>query len=894
MKRVTNKERVKHFFLEHEELTSHEASEVADTLNLKRNAASAILNELVRENFLIKEKTKPVLFRLKSREKEIESEYEEESVFAEIASSSYAMEQILNKCKISATYPGRGLPIILLGPSGVGKSMLAEKIYLYAKQKKKISEKAPFVVLNCADYANNKELLSSVLFGYKKGSFTGANKDSEGLFDKANNGYLFLDEVHRLPPEGQEKLFRYIDTGIITPLGGSANGKQLNVKLIFATTEDTDNVLLETFIRRIPITVMIPPYCERSSNERLQIVHSIFRQEAEILGCSFRISSNVLNHLLAYKGKGNIGSLKNIIKISCANAIQRQKYEEAEVEVSMQDLEVLYPTETAVPNQANGANQWICIDRDSEGIQHSAFDPAAEILQVDSMIEIIRKFLRGKCTYDEFFELNKSLMDKVMDRLVYHTEASPVEAVYKSYVETIFQFMQNNYGIEFNGTSINILTRVLALLGRNSIFIKDERRAELYEIETKLGKRLYRQAKLADVFYNMANQTIDYHSNEELLKLFLLLFFHSQMNEERPLYYGIIITHGYSTASSIASLVNQIYSRYIFDAFDMPYDTTIKEIVKRVRNHLKRINTSSGVIILADMGSVLEITDDISDLIEGNFGIINNVTTQMALEVGNEIIQRRDIEAILKTIVRYNSTTYHFIRQKEKETAILVCCMKGMEVAGKICELLSGCMEDDQIRVLEYDYEKLLRNGNEDKIFDLYNIPLIISTNEIHNIENVEILPLNELINSKGYDVLKNVLSKFYSEKEIEEIIEHIIKNFSLRNIMSELTILNPEIIINDVENVIHQMELEMKTIFTPDLKQLLYMHIGIMVERLMQERGQESKSTFAEFSEKQKAFCDMAKKCFVNLEKRYHVSVNIREIRLIYNIITSKVSVGR
>ena len=149
----------------------------------------------------------------------------EEDVFREIAGQSYTMEQVLNKCKISATYPGRGIPIMLLGPSGVGKSMLAEKIYLYAKQQRMILEDAPYIVLNCADYANNKELLSSILFGYKKGAFTGANKDTQGLFEKANNGYLLLDEVHRLPPEGQEKLFRYIDTGMVNPLGDGSGGK---------------------------------------------------------------------------------------------------------------------------------------------------------------------------------------------------------------------------------------------------------------------------------------------------------------------------------------------------------------------------------------------------------------------------------------------------------------------------------------------------------------------------------------------------------------------------------------------------------------------------------------------------------------------------------------------
>lgn len=75
----------------------------------------------------------------------------------------------MEKCRLAANYPNRGMPVMILGPSGVGKSLMAEYIFRYAKFKKLIPEDALFVVLNCADYANNQELLSSILFGYKKG-----------------------------------------------------------------------------------------------------------------------------------------------------------------------------------------------------------------------------------------------------------------------------------------------------------------------------------------------------------------------------------------------------------------------------------------------------------------------------------------------------------------------------------------------------------------------------------------------------------------------------------------------------------------------------------------------------------------------------------------------------
>ncbi len=68
-------------------------------------------------------------------------------------------------------------------------------------------------MFNCAEYANNPELLTSKLFGHAKGAFTGADRAVSGLIETSNGGVLFIDEVHRLPPEGQEKLFHFMDNG---------------------------------------------------------------------------------------------------------------------------------------------------------------------------------------------------------------------------------------------------------------------------------------------------------------------------------------------------------------------------------------------------------------------------------------------------------------------------------------------------------------------------------------------------------------------------------------------------------------------------------------------------------------------------------------------------------
>lgn len=100
-----------------------------------------------------------------------------------------------------------------MGGSGVGKSELAECMYEFSVLSGVKSKDAPFIVFNCADYAENPNLLIAQLFGVIKGAYTGANSDKEGLVEKANGGILFLDEIHRLPSEGQEILFYLIDKG---------------------------------------------------------------------------------------------------------------------------------------------------------------------------------------------------------------------------------------------------------------------------------------------------------------------------------------------------------------------------------------------------------------------------------------------------------------------------------------------------------------------------------------------------------------------------------------------------------------------------------------------------------------------------------------------------------
>ena len=110
---------------------------------------------------------------------------------------------------------------------------------------------------------------------------------------------------------------------------------------------------------------------------------------------------------------------------------------------------------------------------------------------------------------------------------------------------------------------------------------------------------------------------------------------------------AVIISHGYSTASSLASAVNRLIGETVFCAFDMPVDVTYKEIGKNLENYFRHVDTRNGVIILVDIGDTEDIYKEISKAVEGDIGIIDNVSTNLAIDVGYRIINEEPLENIV-------------------------------------------------------------------------------------------------------------------------------------------------------------------------------------------------------------------------------------------------------
>lgn len=318
------------------------AEEIAYRLKSDRSNISRDLNQLYKEKRCYKEKTRPVRFFPCARKvpqqaaapKETPKIVDMDKFLKKNPSLFHQIEQ----GKAAILYPGDGMHMLLLGETGVGKSLFADLLHKYGIQSGKLAESSPFIQFNCADYAHNPQLLMSQLFGHVKGAYTGAETNKTGLLEKANGGILFLDEIHRLPIEGQEMLFTYIDRGVFRRLGESEKDHHANVLIIGATTEKKDT-LLKTFIRRLPIIIDLPSLRERSIEERHQLFDTFVQQEVDQLGVPMYFSKNALKAFLHYKCELNIGQFKADIRIAFAKSYARfLAVKEDYLRVSSKDL----------------------------------------------------------------------------------------------------------------------------------------------------------------------------------------------------------------------------------------------------------------------------------------------------------------------------------------------------------------------------------------------------------------------------------------------------------------------------------------------------------------------------------------------------------------------------
>ena len=237
--------------------------------------------------------------------KEITKQY----TLKDIISKSDALQKIFNHLPDIAQSDSA---VLIQGPSGSGKELLAKAIHYLSPRKEK-----PFVAINCS--ALPETLLESELFGYVRGAFTDAKKDKPGKFAIADSGTLFLDEIGDLPLTVQAKLLRVLQEKNFEPLGSNIS-KPLKARLISASNKDLKGLVKngsfrdDLYYRLKVIQIDLPPLKERREDIPILIDHFINKFNLRTGKKITQVSPKVLQLLMHYEYPGNIRELENIIE----------------------------------------------------------------------------------------------------------------------------------------------------------------------------------------------------------------------------------------------------------------------------------------------------------------------------------------------------------------------------------------------------------------------------------------------------------------------------------------------------------------------------------------------------------------------------------------------------
>lgn len=779
--------------------------EIAEVLGIQRTNSSKDLNQLVREGKLIKTDGRPVRYiyqtlvtHVKPVTKHVVSyketpvseekntlQIDTKDIFAKIIGANGSMKNSVEQAKAAILYPPRGLNCLITGPTGSGKTYFAHAMYHFAKAHHVIDEETELIVFNCADYANNPELLMSHLFGYAKGAFTGADEEKMGIIDQADGGMLFLDEIHRLPPEGQEMIFYFMDHGTYSRLGETTKSHEANVRIVGATTEDPGSSLLETFVRRIPINIKLPAFEKRPANEKVDLVKIMIAHEANRTQRKISLTEDVAKALIGSVTYGNIGQLKSNIQLVCARGFLNHM-QSPEISITIDDL---------TEGIRSGLIQ-LASNRSAMAELSKILEPKITVAPNDTIMKI----------QSDSYELPYNLYDIIGDKAallksdgldqeaINHFISTDINIHLKSfYKDHGFSFNADSKLAEFVDPKIIEVTNQIYVMVKRSLpyeFQQNFIYAMSLHISSFLKKiNLGEERHTNDNIREMAFDFPDEYAVAKEVRSYIETYFQVEIPESEDYYLTVLLVslranqasgrigvvvaaHGNSTASSMVQVVQQLLDAENVRAVDMPLDMDPKTALDRIERNVQEVDEGSGVILLVDMGSLVSFNSQIQRDTGIPVRTVDMVTTSLVLETVRKVsVLGTDLDMLHESLKNFRGyaeiSSVESVQEAKpihKKKAVLAICASGEGTAQRIKELIERAVNKRQETELEVLALSIVEVKEELPV--IQKEYQIIATTGITDLNiQAPFIPLERFIDQN----IEVILDQLLMESELEE-----------------------------------------------------------------------------------------------------------------------------
>lgn len=835
------------------------ANRLSEKTGIARNNISTYLNQLFNQGMVTKIKGRPVYYIPANvnidkeesfdapKEIKIETKIKKDS-FETLIGRTQSLRPIIEKCKVAMLYPTNGLHTIIYGETGVGKSMIARYMYDYSIDSGIRGEKAPFVTFNCADYANNPQLLMGHIFGVEQGAYTGAESSRKGLLEIANGGILFLDEIHRLPAEGQEMLFTFIDKGTFKRLGDATKERESKVLIICATTENPTSTLLDTFNRRIPMKIEIPSLRNRTMIERIELVKNFFKQESKSISISIKVHREIIKSLLLYDCKNNVGQLQNDIKLAVANGYLRYKINNKEpiyIEKKYFDKSI---------NEVNDDYRDKSIKADeviTHGIEFFIFTPLGEeeIIKYDDM-NIINAVNSN---------LNESVEMNMADAQLFN------DVKFKNMCKSIRQIIKEDEEININESIFRSMAIYIKNVldksnSTNNIDLNQIRRNNRSEFKTAL--------KIVGIIENefdlfLSIETVAY------ITLFIVQAKQEEQNKIVNKLNIIVAMHGETTASSMVKAVSDIIGECSAISFDMKLDKSYDKVIIDFKKLINSIDNKD-ILLFTDMGSLNSFDEIIKKEKKCDIRVIPMVTTLTVLEAVQKANMGLSLNDVYNSIV--NTRKYYFganeIQNKENLSKTIIIASHVSEgVDNKTRKILEEKMNRylDGIDIISVPYktEKDL-SLNIAKLKESSNVVALINEQRI-NVKGIDYISKKDIDKDENINKLKNIIKISIGYDDVVEGLRTSLKSSNYNRIFKDIKSVSDELFL------IFNVEKKYDKVIG------LMMHLAFMVDgligntRVIEELDREKALNYEKNLSK-------IKNILAQLDKKYNIEINKKE----------------
>lgn len=861
-------------------ITKNSTIEISERLNISRTLASQYLNELHKHEKIVKIISRPVLYlsvekiarelntHIRKYEFEDIDEYKEwflrvnenDGIVGSNGSLLYAIKQI----QTGLLYTDNGLPILLSGYEGSGQKYLIRNLLSMNKRKSLLERSWKLVSVYVSDYKDAKGLcieLNKVL------------KNTEHIL-------LYLYNISSLSPNDSVKAISYLM---------KLKDKKTPFNFIVELNE-ADLPAYSKIIEGIPILANIPALKERPIYERHAIILHVLENETAIHCKRVMIESLVFDILEHLTLEINISTLQRMIKQMIASA-----YHE-----SLQQSEMI----VRIHNLPNDASHEYLEDH-IYNKQKTGYLDLQEALQLtgdytlsafctaflhkfeEECIEEIgdvRSFCEG-----QFYGIRSYINDQI-DSYYYKEMKKTIIMQITKDILSLFEDSLNIYlptGFAYFISQFSDITylqdeyqKLMCLNEKESIQVL------LNYLETNCANAF----TYANRFMKQLNQKGNVSINPLILIMTTICIeFFNQGNQQKKIG-AVIISHGVSTATSIADTANFLLGNKIFTAMDMPMSMNSKDMAVKLNEYLNFNNLYDYVIILVDMGSLTEIMNDIDQKHNFTYGIINNVSTALALEIGSRIKQGQNFFEIIKNTVENIQNEYSIIQLAQKKKAIVITSDLGKKTASKIAALFKNSLpEQHPFTIIEYDFTSLQEKKTELLIFKEYEVVLLIRP-EALDIEGYTCLSLEDVIYMRNLDKLNIVLNQYFTKEQTAVFHMNLIKNFSLENVVENLTILNAKNLMDLVVDSVEKLIQSLKKSIDARTRIGIYIHICFLIERLVTKNEIHVDKDITEaFLEKNKRFIQITEQSFHNMLESYSVQLPVSEIKYLYDYIYIK-----